>query len=126
MPRGPAPGWRARKQPVLDQHILAAVTAAGGVGKHRDGHYGQLVIDGFTSQDEAKEWSRALYRSAAWMHRNGVAPVSVSVRLERDGTGHRLVFDVFDKTHARGHILDKHGADRSRWPYDARRKVTTP
>ena len=46
VPRGPAPGWRARKQPVLDSHILAAVNAAGGVGKHNAGHYGELVIDG--------------------------------------------------------------------------------
>lgn len=123
MPRGPAPQWRARKQPVLDQHILAAVTAAGGVGKHNAGHYGQLVIDGFADADEAEEWRKALYRSAAYMHRNGVAPVSVSVKKERDGAGWRLVFDVFDKTTARGHILSKHGADRSRWPYDPRRKA---
>lgn len=122
MPRGPAPGWRARKQPVLDSHILAAVNAAGGVGKHNAGHYGELVIDGFADADEAKEWSRALYRSAAYLHRNGIAPVSVSVKTEKTAGGLQLRFNVFDKTTGRGYILDKHGTDRSKWPYDARRK----
>ena len=124
MPRGPAPGWRTRKEPVLDSHVMASVEQAGGLGKHHPetGHYAELIIKGLTSKEEAQEWSRSLYRAAHYLNRNNIAPVSMSAKIERDGDGYRIRFKAVDKTLARKHVMEKYGADRSKWPYDPRRR----
>jgi hypothetical protein len=124
VPRGPAPAWRARKPPVLDDYILASVEHAGGLGQHRagDGHYAELIIRGLADKDEAAEWRRALYRCAHYLNRTGRAPVSMSARISRDGSSYKIVFSAVDKTIARQHVLDRYGTDRSKWPYDPRRR----
>lgn len=123
MPRGPSPGWRARKEPVLDHWLMAVVNQAGGIGKHTNGLYGELVVDDLAGQEEAAEYKRALYRCAAYMHRNGRAPVSVHADTERRGSQWIVRFQVYDKTWGRQHIMTKHGPDRSKWPYDVRRRA---
>ena len=127
MPRGPAPAWRARKPPVVDAHIMASVTQAGGLGKHhpQTGHYAVLVIKGLASKEEAAEWRRALFRCAHHLNRTGQAPVSMSARISRDGTGYKITFAAVDKTLAKAHVLAKYGTDRSKWPYDPRRRGGT-
>lgn len=126
MPRGPAPAWRARKPPITDDYLLAAVTQAGGPGKHdASGLYSVLVIRGFRDRDEAKEWDRSLYRCALWLTRNRGADISVSTKVERDGDGWQIRFSVHSKTHARAYIMAKHGTDRNKWPYDPRRRGGT-
>ena len=123
MPRGPAPAWRARKEPVSDDYLLAVINQAGGPGKHdASGLYGTLVIRGLKDREEAAEWDKSLFRCALWLTRNRGADISVSTKIERDGNGYRLTFSVHDKTHARAHILAKHGSDRALWPYDPRRR----
>lgn len=124
MPRGPAPGWRRRKEPVLDDHVMASVNQAGGLGQHhpQTGHYATLIIRGIDTRDEADEWSRALYRSAHYLARNKIADVSMSAKIRRDGTKWLIEFRATDKTHARAYMLQKYGADRSKWPYDPRRR----
>lgn len=124
MPRGPAPAWRARKEPVLDAHVLASVEQAGGLGKHHPetGHYATLWIRGLTSREEAQEWSRALYRSAHYLNRTGQAPLSMSAKIHRNGESYSIEFRAVDKTMARAHVLARYGPDRSRWPYDPRRR----
>jgi hypothetical protein len=124
VPRGAAPAWRARKEPITDDYLLAAVTQAGGPGKHdaTTGLYGTLVIRGIKDRDEAKEWDRSLYRCALWLTRNRNADISVTTKIERDVDGYLLRFSVFNKTHGRAHILNKHSADRTKWPYDPRRR----
>lgn len=123
MPRGPAPQWRARKEPVLDSYVLASVEQAGGIGKHNtQGHYATLVIRDFESYEEAEEWSRALHRCAHFLARNRIADVSVTARIERDGAGHKITFKAIDKTLARKYVLEKYGTDRTKWPYNPRRK----
>ena len=124
MPRGPAPGWRTRKQPVVDDYILASVTQAGRIGIHipESGHFADLVIKVFATKDDALEWHRALYRCAHFLIRTGQAPLSMSAKIERDGTGYRIRFKAVDKTLARKHVLEKYGPDRSKWPYDPRRR----
>ncbi len=125
MPRGPAPAWRVRKPPISDPYILAAIEQAGGLGKHdpQTGHYAQLVIRGLADRDEAAEWKSSLFRCAHYLSRNGIAAVSVSqCDIERDGAGWKITFRISDKTMARKHQLDTHGADRSRWAYDPRRR----
>lgn len=125
MPRGPAPAWQARKPPIVDDYILASVTQAGGLGRHHPetGHYAQLIIRGFTSKDEAAEWRRALFRCAHFLNRKGRAPVGMSAGPpERDGSSWKIAFAAVDKTLARKHVLDRYGPDRSKWPYDPRRR----
>ena len=124
MPRGPDRQWRRRLEPVVDDWILASVAQAGGLGRHHPetGHYAELVIKGLATRDEAGEWSRALYRCAHFLNRTGQAPVSMSAKIERDGAGYRIRFKAVDKTLARKHVMDKYGPDRSKWPYDPRRK----
>ena len=127
MPRGPAPAWRARKQPVTDDYLLAAITQAGGPGRHdASGLYGTLVIRGFADRDEAAEYDRSLFRCALWLTRNRGADISVSTKTERDGNGYLIRFSVHSKTHARAYIMAKHGSDRNKWPYDPRRRGGTP
>lgn len=128
MPRGPAPSWRARKEPVLDHWIWASVQRAGGLGKHHPttGHYADLVITGLADRDEADEYKKALHRCAFYLHRTGAAPVSMSTdRPARavDGT-YVIRFRVIDKTYAKAAMLARYGNDRSKWPYDPRRRAT--
>ena len=124
MPRGPAPGWRARKQPITDDYILAAVNEAGGIGQHHPetGEYATHEMHGFPTRDEALEWKRSLYRCALFLHKNRGIPVSMSVKMSRDGTTWKLTYRVGDKTHARNYHLAKHGTDKSLWPYSPTRK----
>lgn len=129
MPRGPAPAWRARKPPIADEHIMASVAAVGGLGRHHPetGHYGTLYLRGFATREEAAEWSSALYRCAHFLCRHGIADVSMSAKVTRSkknpGTW-EIEFRAVDKTLARKHVLEKYGPDRSKWPYDPRRRNT--
>lgn len=131
MPRGPAPGWKRRMEPVVDDWIIASVNAAGGIGKHDPltGHYGDLHIKGLASRDEAMEWRRALFRCAHYMHRTGQAPVSMSARIIKhagkcteQNCAFHIEFRAVDKTTAKAHVLARYGPDRSKWPYDPRRR----
>lgn len=124
MARGPAPAWRARKEPVSDDYLLAVINSAGGPGKHdaTTGLYGTLVLRGLESRDEAKEWDLSLYRCALWLTRNRNADISVTTKIAHDLNGYSLTFSVYNKTHGRAHVMNKHGADRTKWPYDPRRR----
>jgi len=104
---------------------MASVDQAGGLGHHdpATGHYAELVIKGLADRDEATAWKNSLFRCAHYMSRNNIAPVSISVaKIEQDGTGFRLRFRAGDKTYARQRVLEKYGPDRSKWPYDPRRR----
>lgn len=127
MPRGDRPEWTRRKEPVADDYIMASVNATGGPGTHdaATGHYGELVLKGLKDRDEAKEWSRALFRSAHYLTRHKLADVSVSAKIERDGTMYRIRYRAIDKTSARAHVMAKYGEDRSLWPYDPRRRAAS-
>jgi hypothetical protein len=123
MPRGPSAQWRARKEPVSDHYLLASVTQAGGIGKHDErGAYAELVVKGLADREEAAEWKRSLHRCAVFMHRNGIADISVSTKVERAGKGYQLRFTVWNKTHSRAYVMKTYGPDRSLWPYDPRRR----
>ena len=121
MPRGPAPQWTLRKQPVVDDYILASIEQAGGIGRYdpATGHYPEMVIKGLASKEEAAEWKSALWRCAHYLSRKDIAPVSmVSVKIEPDGNGFKIRFRAGDKTYARKRVIEKYGPDRSKWPYD--------
>lgn len=124
MPRGPAPAWRTRMEPVSDDYLLAAVSQAGGPGHHDPvtGLYGTLVIRGVDSREEANEWRKSLFRCALWLSRNRDANISVSTTITKVGSKYEVAFSVYNKTHGRAHIMTKHGTDRTNWPYDPRRR----
>lgn len=126
MPRGPSPAWGQRKQPVLDDWIMASVSQTGGLGKHHPetGHYGTLVITGLSGREEADEYKKALFRCAHYLSRHGTAPVSMHADKpvqQADGSW-SVSFRAIDKTIARAHVLARYGNDRSKWPYDPRRR----
>lgn len=124
MPRGPTPQWRRRKEPILDDWILESIERAGGIGKHhpQTGHYAELVISDLADKAEAAEYKRALFRCAHYLTRTAQVPVSMSADIERDGRKYRIRFRAVDKTLARQHVMAKYGNDRSKWPYDPRRR----
>lgn len=125
MPRGPAPGWRARKQPVADAHVLASVQQAGGQFDPKTGFYGRIIMR-FGPGDDPKVWHQALRRSARYLHRNGVADVGIHIEpLKRDAKGPYLAYVAVNKTHTYQYMLTKYGNDRSKWPYDPRRRGGT-
>lgn len=115
MPRGDPPRWRARKEPVLDAWIQASVAQASGQPGEA-GRYAELHVTGLAGAEDAKEYVRALHRAA---RRLGY---SVHARTVRDGPAHRVVFTAIDKTAARAWVLATYGTDRSKWPYDPRRR----
>ena len=126
MPRGPGPTWRARKPPVLDDWLMASVQRGGGLGGHHPetGHYGELVI-ACADATEARAYAQALYRAARYLSKWRIADIGVSVdrprKRQRDGKW-IVTFRAVDKTLARNHVMQKYGSDRSKWPYDPRRR----
>jgi hypothetical protein len=111
-------------QPITDDYILRAVEEAGGLGNHDpSGHYAEMVMRDLKDREEAEQYSKSLYRCALWLHRHGI-PVSLSkAKIEPDGKrGFKITYRISDKTMARKYHLETRGTDRSKWPYDPRRK----
>jgi len=125
MPRSPVPEWRRRKEPIVDDWVLASVQQAGGPGKHHPetGHYATLLITGLADRAEAEEYVRALNRCALYLHRAKIADVGMSAKVEQGPAGYVVRFKAIDKTLARQHVLQRYGPDRSKWPYDPRRRT---
>jgi hypothetical protein len=122
MPRGSAPPWRQRKPPVLDSWILASISQAGGNYHPETGRYATLHITELASREEAREHVRALHRCGVFLTKYAIADVGIHAKIHRDGDGYKIEFAAVDKTMARKHIIEKYGPDRSRWPYDPRRR----
>lgn len=117
MPRGPAPQWTKRLEPILDDHLRASIDAADGSYDPETGHYATLLYTGCATRERAKEIVRALYRSARHMK------VSVSATvLPADDGSFTVQFVAIDKSFARKYVLEKYGTDRGAWPYNPRRK----
>jgi hypothetical protein len=123
MPRAPAPNWKLRTQPVLDDYVWASINAVNGVYDSETGHYGKLVYSGCETEERALEINRALNRSASYMHTHKQADVGMNSRVKRasDGTW-EVEFAAVSKAHARAYVIQKYGSDRSKWPYDPRKK----
>jgi hypothetical protein len=122
MPRGSAPPWRQRKPPVLDSWIMASIQQAGGKYNPQTGRYATLRINGLASRDEAKEYVRALHRCGVFLAKWAIADVGVHTKIIKGQDGYTVEFTAVDKAMARKHIIDTYGPDRSRWPYDPRRR----
>jgi hypothetical protein len=117
MPRAAAPLWKQRKEPILDHLVQASVDQAQGVCDPDTGHYGTLVYAECKDLARAKEIVQALHRSA------GHLKVSMSAKPNKQADGtYDVEFRAIDKAHARAFVIAKYGEDRSKWPYDPRKK----
>lgn len=102
---------------------MASVQRATGGHHPETGHYAELVI-ACADVTEAREHSQALYRAARYLCKWRIADIGVSVdRPKKAKDGRWMVrFRAVDKTLARNHVMTKYGADRTKWPYDPRRR----
>lgn len=116
MPRGPERQWRARKQPLTDELIHASVN--GGLVDRERGFYATRVYVGVETEERAVELKRSLYRCAKRLG------FSVLVQVEKvPATGeYQLRYHAIDKAKARAWMLATYGPDRSKWPYNPRRR----
>ena len=121
LPKGPPPSW-SRRDCSFDHLVTAAL----------DKGYGQVLIySGIESEERAHAIRRGVYRCSKHRGVSADAGRSVTtssddemgVRRAPDGT-YTLRYRVFDKRVARKAHLERHGADRTAWPYNPRRPAT--
>jgi hypothetical protein len=79
------------------------------------GYDQELKITEVTS-DEMLDFKRGLFNAAKLLG----CSLHCNAHKQTDGSYH-LVFAVHSKTAGRKHILEKHGTDRTKWPYNPRR-----
>src|ERR1051326_8934379 len=116
MPKGPPP-TQTRRDCRFD-HLVAAAIAQG---------YGKvLVYRGIETLERGHEIRRGIFRCAR--HREISADAGPSrlvdgeeMGLRAVGTKFELRYRVFSKSSGRARILQRHGPDRAKWPYDPRR-----
>lgn len=110
MPRGPAPAWRTLAPHT--QEAIPYVRAALAQGLEIE-----FTWRGIPTKERAHDLRRGIF-NAARHH-----AVSVSADAEPACWGEwRIRFTLHDKRAARALHVQRHGADRSQWPYDPRRK----
>jgi hypothetical protein len=110
------PPYRTRKEPIRDPWLNESIARAAGKHHPKTGHYAELVIGDCASREEAQEEVRALHRAG---RRLGV---SVIAGIEKRGKLYDVRFRAVHKDYGRAHIVAKYGTDRSKWPYDPRRR----
>lgn len=115
MPRAASPQWKRRKEPILDHLLHASVAHANGVHDER-GRYGELVYAGCDTRERAKEIRQAIFRAGRYTGH------SVSATVVRNGDHYDVHFRAINKTHAKQYMIERYGADRTKWPYSPFRK----
>lgn len=117
MPKAPPP-LRNQRDCRFDHLVAAALERGHGV---------TLVYNGIDTEERAHEIRRGLYRCAK--HR-GISMDGGPSRLVAGddemgvravGGKYELRFRTFNKSAGRKRLLERHGTDRSAWPYDPRR-----
>ncbi len=121
MPKGPPPSWRSRDCS-FDHLVVAAVSEAPGQ---------LLKYTGIEDLERAHAIRRGIYRCAK--HRGLSAAAGPSGRIvegpedpgvHKRGQTYEVWYLITDKRTGRRQHLERYGNDRSRWPYDPRRKAT--
>jgi hypothetical protein len=118
MPRGAAPEWRRRKEPLTDHLIKASVDAVNGIPDGETGRYGTLTYTGMDSKERAQEIRKSLFRCAKYL---GFSMHAKPPAKQADGT-YSIELTAISKKHAQAFVARTYGPDRSKWPYDPRRK----
>lgn len=120
MGKGPPPNW-SRRDCRFDHLVLAAVAKGYGV---------VLKYTGIESWERADDVRRGVYRCAK--HRGITAEAGPAGRavsgddmgIHKTGRTFEVRFRVHSKRSARKSHLERYGSDRSKWPYDPRRRAT--
>lgn len=119
MPRGPSKGSQR-----MAPHTRAALPLIdGAIAK---GWYEvEIPVTGLKSVEEAESWRKGIHNSAtlagASAHTTAVKGEDGRYTFQQDDDEtYRFSFVLHKKTAGRKHILEKHGTDRSQWPYDPR------
>lgn len=131
MPKGPAKSRWQRTGPIKDDEIRASYILGKDKihppGQHdmEHGFYETLIDGPFSSEAEAHKHRIAYKNSARSLQRrkkNGL-DVAVNAWVEPGTLGTWNVrFRACCRECARAWLINKHGSDRSRWPYDPMRK----
>lgn len=122
MPRGPAPQWKKRMEPIMDDRVRLSISMAGGK-PGPDGRYATLVHPDCPTRDYANEIRKAYQRSRNYVrdHEDKVGVWAVIVKAD-DGT-YQVHFAACNKVLAKAYMFRTYGDDVSKWPYDPREKV---
>jgi hypothetical protein len=108
VPKAKSPEWRRRKDPVLDHLIVESIQHG----------YAERIYTGIETRERALEIKRALFRAGGHVpDGQGSKKTSVSAKIEQAGNEYQVRYQTFPKTGGRGYILEKHGSDRTKWPY---------
>jgi hypothetical protein len=119
--KGPPPNW-SRRDCRFDHLVQAAIAKGYGV---------ILKYTGIETHERAHEIRRGIYRCAK--HRGITADAGPGGRLvsgademgvRKRGPEYEIWYRVHDKRSARKAHLQRFGSDRSKWPYDPRRRAT--
>lgn len=96
----------------------------------QQGYGRELVLAGLESFERADQVRKGIYRCARHRRISAEAgPARVvddpgAMGIHKNGRTYSLRFKVHRKRDGRRHLLEHHGPDRSRWPYDPRRPAT--
>lgn len=120
MAKGPPPQW-SRRDCRFDHLVVAAMNKGYGT---------VLKYTGIDDYDRAHDIRRGIYRCAK--HRGITAEAGPSGRtvtgdemgIHKNHGAYEVWYRVWDKKTARKRHLERYGADRSKWPYDPRRRAT--
>jgi hypothetical protein len=107
----------------MDDYIWASINAANGVYDPDTGFYEWLVYSGCPTKERAQEIHDALRRCAYYMFSHKQADIGMHAVIEqaKDGT-YNVGFCAVNKAHTYLYMIEKHGPDKSKWPYDPRKK----
>lgn len=115
MPKGPAPQWRARMQPLTDEHIQASVTQG---MDPETGHYGELIYGPCDTQERALEIKRSLYRCAKHLGYAMKADIE-----QRPDEKYQVRFKAIDKARARAYIAAQYKDRPHELPYNPYHRI---
>jgi len=107
----------------MDDYIMRSIAEAGGNYDPDTGHYAHLEYTGCPTLQRAEQIEDALYRCGRYLHRKKVADIGVKCNIKQaaDGT-YKVEYYAINKAHTRAYMISRYGEDRSRWPYDPRRR----
>lgn len=128
MPRGPAPQYTRRQEPIMDDYIWASINHAGGNYDPDTGHYAHLVYSGIQSRARAEQIEDALYRCGRYMHRKKIADIGIKCYIKPAGNGTwNVEYFAVNKAHTYKYLVERYGTDgeldRSKLPYDPRKRA---
>lgn len=117
MPRGPSKG--AQRMAPHTKAAMPFVKAA-----IEQGHDVEVLLNDLKTVEEAESYRKGIHNAAGIL---GFSAHTTAIKGDTGYTFHQAEdgtfyfhFAVHKKTTGRKHVLEKHGTDRSQWPYNPR------